>query len=309
MKIIGDPHLGREFKQNVPLDRRGEREALMFKQFTDELNVPDDLIIVIGDLFEHWYISYENLYRTIEILLSWQKRFPKKVLVLLQGNHDYSPANGVYGAWDILDLSLRPYANIRVVRKPETICGVVFFPWEWDRSAEEQLNDITLWTSTAVGHWDLVDYGGDTGHLCPAGSLKAHGVTRIVSGHWHLAGVYTIDGVDVECTGSMQPMTHAEDPEGKMYVTLTSEEYARTDPETLRDKYVRVRGPNVSDITPPETCLGFKTERVDRGTVVPTEKVTLGDFDIKKILDKHLKAHEVPEDVQREVKERLSAVT
>lgn len=308
MKIIGDPHLGREFKRNVPLDRRGERESLMFTQFEKELNVPDDLIVMVGDLFDHWYISYENLYRTLLIILKWQTFNPKKKLILLQGNHDYSPADGVYGAWDILDLALRPYDNIHVVRTPQTLCGVVFFPWEWGRTALEQLDDIKLWTSTAIGHWDLVDYGGDTGHLCPAAELKAKGVSRIVSGHWHLADTYTVDSVQVECTGSMQPMTHAEDPEGKMYVTLTPEEYARTDPDTLKDKYVRVRGGDITGIEAPPTCLGFKTEKVSKEQVV-MEKVTLGDFDIQKIIDKNLTKHEVPKDIAKQVKENLGAVT
>src|SRR5881392_1536159 len=135
MKLIGDPHLGREFKNNVPLDRRGEREEMMLKDFEKQLIVPDDLIIIVGDLFDHWHIKWQYLHRTIDIILSWQSRSPKKHLVILQGNHDYSPANGVYGAFDVLDLALEPYDNIHVVRKPETVCGVVCFPWQWDRSA------------------------------------------------------------------------------------------------------------------------------------------------------------------------------
>jgi calcineurin-like phosphoesterase family protein len=307
MKLIGDPHLGRKFERNVPLDRRGERERMMFEQFEKELLVPDDLIVMVGDLFEHWYISYEHLYQTIEIILRWQHLFSNKKLILLQGNHDYSPTEGVYGAWDILELTLLPYDNIHVVRKPVTLCGVMFFPWQWDRTALEQLDDIKLWTNTAVGHWDLVDYGGDTGHLCPAGKLHENGVTNIYSGHWHLAGSYNVDGVDVTCTGSMQPMTHAEDPEGKMYVTLTAEEYARTDGATLKDRYVRVLCGPGEQVEAPETCLGFKVQKLSEEQKVE-ERVTLGDFDIDKILDKHLKKQEVPEEVASEIKEHLGGI-
>lgn len=305
MILIGDPHLGREFKANVPLDRRGEREVMMFKDFERQLNGLDDLIVIVGDLFDHWHIHFKYLERTLGIILAWQKRNPKKKLVIMQGNHDYSPAKGVYGAFDILELALKPYDNIHVVRKAETLCGVVFFPWQWERSALEQIDDVTLWTDTAIGHWDLVDYGGDTGHLCPATQLEEHGVKRIISGHWHVAGDYDVAGVNVRCTGSMQPMTHAEDPEGKMYVTLTLEQYEKSDPSTYKDKYVRVIAPSGSTISEPETCLGFKTQLPIGKEQQEAERVSLGDFDIHKILDSKLKKHEVPELVAKEIKEHL----
>lgn len=308
MKLIGDPHIGREFKQNVPLDRRGERERKMLSEFVVQINAPDDLIIIVGDLFDSWHIKWEYLEATLGIILNWQKYNPHKHLIILQGNHDYSPSGDVRGAFDILELSLHPYSNIHVVRRPETICGVMFFPWQWDQSALEQLDDITLWTDTAVGHWDLADYGGDTGHLCPSIQLKERGVKTIISGHWHIAGVYDVGGVDVQCTGSMQPMTHAEDPEGKMYVTLTAVEYEKADPSSFRDKYVRVLGERGREFTPPETCLGFRIKTVD-AEPDEVEKVSLGDFDIQKILEKSLKKHEVPEPVSKEIKEHLRDIS
>jgi DNA repair exonuclease SbcCD nuclease subunit len=305
VKLIGDPHLGREFKNNVPLERRGEREEMMFKDFEHQLMCPDDLIICIGDLFDHWYIKPEYLKRTLHIILDWRWKNKNKHLIILQGNHDYSPTQGVYGAFDILTLALEPYDNIHVVRKTETICGIMCFPWQWDKSALEQLDDITLWTNTAVGHWDLVDYGGDTGHLCPSKQLQEHGVKRIISGHWHISGTYDVDGVEVWCTGSMQPMTHAEDPEGKMYVTLTAKDFEQADLSSFKDKYVRVLGERGRlDLTAPEGCLGFKVQTQQEDQKVE-ERVTLGDFDMDKILDKHLKAKEVPEPVSKKIKERL----
>lgn len=309
MKIIGDPHIGREFKSNVPLDRRGEREEMMLAELDKQLFAPDDLIVIIGDLFDHWHIKFKYLDETLALFLEWQHRNPDKHLVILQGNHDYSPAGGVKGAFDVLELALLPYYNIHVVRRPETVCGVVFFPWEWGRSALEQLNDITLWTDTAIGHWDLVDYGGDTAHLCPAVDLKAHGVERIISGHWHVAGDYDVDGVSVWCSGSMQPMTHAEDPEGKMYVTLSAEDYANADGEDFRDKYVRVLVGKGEDISPPPTCLGFKMQTKGSEEQQEAERVSLGEFDIQNILDKHLKAKSVPEDISKEIKEHLVGLT
>lgn len=307
MKIIGDPHLGRVFTANVPLDRRGERERMMLEQFNKELTTPEKLVIIIGDLFDTPKVPYQYVLKTIMLLQEHAFKHPDKKYIIIAGNHDISPSDATVGAFELLEVSTLAIENIHVLRKPTTMCGVVFFPWEWGRSALEQLDDITLWTDTAVGHWDLVDYGGDTGHLCPAKELQEQGVKNIISGHWHLAGDYTVDGVNVLCTGSMQPMTHAEDPEGKMYVTLTPEEYARAKAEDFRDKYIRIRGADVDGIEAPPTCLGFKTERVSKEQKVE-EKVTLGDFDIEKILDKHLKEKSVPKEVASQIKENLSGL-
>ena len=304
MKLIGDPHLGRVFTANVPLDRRGEREEMMFKQFDEELRTPEKLVVMVGDLFDTPKVPYPYVLRTIDIIQDHALRRPDTRFIFLAGNHDISPSDGAVGAFELLEASTRLIDNVFVLRHPRSLSGVVFFPWEWDRSALEQLDDIELWTDTAVGHWDLVDYGGDTGHLCPAKELQERGVKNIISGHWHLPGDYDVNGVTVRCTGSMQPMTHAEDPEGKMYVTLTAEEYSRIDPDKFKDKYIRVVVAD-GDILPPPTCLGFKTIKTD---VEPKEmeRVTLGDFDIDKIIDKHLKAKAVPKPIATEIKEHLS---
>jgi DNA repair exonuclease SbcCD nuclease subunit len=306
MKIIGDPHLGREFKAYVPLDRRGEREEMMFVEFDKQLTTPEKLVICIGDLFDSPRIRFDHALRAIDIIIQHAQSHPDKKYIFIAGNHDISP-NNIIGAFELLELATRLVENVYIIRRPTTLCNINFFPWEWGKTALEQLDDIHMWTDTAVGHWDLVDYGGSTDHLCPADSLKEKGVKRIVSGHWHLAGTYTVGDTDVECTGSMQPMTHAEDPEGKMYVTLTAEEYEASDPDSFANKYVRVTGDKGISVTPPPTCLGFKIQTQAKEQE-EQERVTLGDFDIDKIIAKQLKAHEVPQEVQKEIKEHLSGI-
>src|SRR3546814_20896947 len=83
-------------------------------------------------------------------------------------------------------------------------------------------------------------FGGDDSHICPTAALKAKfgdGLT-IYSGHYHLPGEYEVDGHTVVCTGSMEPYSHAEDPSGDLYVTLTLAELEARD--DLHDKCVRV---------------------------------------------------------------------
>jgi DNA repair exonuclease SbcCD nuclease subunit len=307
VQIIGDPHIGREFKANVPLERRGEREEMMLKEFDKHMTTPEKLVICIGDLFDSPKIGYSYILDTIEIVQRHAQKNKDKKYIFIAGNHDISPVTGAVGAFELLEVSVGLLPNVFILRRPTTLCGVVFFPWEWGRSALEQLDDIELWTDTAVGHWDLVDYGGSTDHLCPAAELQAKGVKNIISGHWHVAGDYDIDGVNVLCTGSMQPMTHAEDPDGKMYVTMTEKEYAKCSPDSLRNKYVRIIAQRGREITPPPTCLGFKVQTTEKEQE-EVERVSLGDFDIHKILDKHLKAKDVPKPIQKEIKDHLSDI-
>jgi len=55
--LIGDPHLGRDFRNGTPLNRRGEREAMQLAQFKEELATPDvHLIVMVGDLFDKPFV-------------------------------------------------------------------------------------------------------------------------------------------------------------------------------------------------------------------------------------------------------------
>src|SRR3546814_19137811 len=76
-----------------------------------------------------------------------------------------------------------------------------------------------------------------TDTLFPYTTLFRSGLT-IYSGHYHLPGEYEVDGHTVVCTGSMEPYSHAEDPSGDLYVTLTLAELEARD--DLHDKCVRV---------------------------------------------------------------------
>ena len=144
-------------------------------------------------------------------------------------------------------------------------------------------------------------------HYCPAKELVALGASDIYSGHWHVAGEYKIDGIPVTCTGSMQPMTHAEDPKDLMYITLSLEEYETSNPKLFKDKYVRVIAEDGQEVEMPEDCLGFKIKRVSTSGEEIDETVEIEDFKVSDIIDANLKKHEVPEDVGLFIKDRIDA--
>lgn len=303
LNLIGDPHLGREFVLNVPLDRRGDREEMMMDDFRTRLiGEPGQTTVIVGDLFEKPIVSQHVLHQTIDEIITASLVNP---IVIIAGNHDLDKATDRRGSFHLLALALEYVPNVEVLLRPAIIDNVIYFPWQYERTALEQLNDfidIEL-PPVAVGHWDLESFGNDESHLCPAKALQMRGVDTIISGHWHISGDYIVDGVSVYCTGSMQPMTHAEDPKGNLYVTLTREEYEKADPSVFANKYVRVYLEDGEEISPPPTCLSFKTETIK--TEKEIEKVNMGTFDMNKILAQAFESFDVKSNVQKVIKENL----
>lgn len=308
-RLIGDPHITRKFEFGVPLARRGEREESLFKQFEDELSDKgEQLLIVVGDLFEKPGVNLKDLHRAMLLVLAAAKANPDRKVVIMAGNHDISAQQNDPGGFDILSLLNGSLPNLIIAHKPLVIDGIALFPWEWSRCAIDQLEVVRgFGFDVAVGHWDLVSYGdGPNDHLCPAAKLVEMGCKEIKSGHWHLAGEYDVDGITVTCTGSMQPMTHAEDPDGKLYVTLTLAEYGEIDPAVYKDKYVRVVAAPGEEVVPLQDCLGFKIKRShDETDISDYGEVQIDGFKVADVIAKHMKKHEVPEEVGTFIKERL----
>jgi hypothetical protein len=133
------------------------------------------------------------------------------------------------------------------------------------------------------------------------------GAQRLYSGHWHVAGDYRVDGHIVRCTGSMQPMTHAEDPNGRMYVTVTLEEYEEADKAQFKNKYVRVIADVGEEVDELPDCLGFKVLRKANEEEPQEYNVEVEGFKVSDIIEKNLKKHEVPTEVGTFIKERINA--
>lgn len=308
--LIGDPHLGKKFEVGVPLNRRGEREAQQMALFVSELYTYGvSMIVEVGDLFDHPYVGYAVVRSTADQALRAAQSRPDVIFVYMAGNHDL-PRNtqhvGAFHAFEMMVAGRLP--NLIVVRRPTAVQGVAFFPWEWDRTALEQVNDLKDYKADiAIGHWDLKSFGQDD-HLVPVDALLETfgGHLEIYSGHYHQPGDYRIAGRDVHCTGSMEPYSHGEDPEGSRYVTLSREDALAADPEELRDKCVRVLlrpGEHLPEID----ALAITAERVqafgaDDGGA---ETMSLATLDWAGILAKKLAPlHPV---VKTFITERLSA--
>lgn len=115
-----------------------------------------------------------------------------------------------------------------------------------------------------VLHHDLESFGGNTDYMVPAAELMElfPNCRKIVTGHWHLEGEYQVDGIDVSCTGSLEPYSHGEDPNGEIYLTLTLDELAARDPATLADKCVRVLLREGEELPVALDCLQLTGKRI-----------------------------------------------
>lgn len=67
---IGDPHIGRIFKNNVPKDKLGVREKLIQKDFISLLNPTNapDFVVVMGDLLDKTTVKNSDVLFVIKEL-------------------------------------------------------------------------------------------------------------------------------------------------------------------------------------------------------------------------------------------------
>lgn len=310
VRLIGDPHLGRQFEAGVPLDRRGERERRQMEKFKTLLEGDGyDYIIVMGDLFDHPYVGYSVVLETYKALVNAAASNKDTRYIVLAGNHDIPRNLEAIGAFHLLEAMCHLRAdNLSIVAKTVQVGHVVCFPWKWHIPARDQTVIGTTSVDPVeliVGHWDMHVFGENTDHLAPVKELrKRYGpLVPLWSGHYHIPGPYEIEGEVVHCTGSMEPYSHGEDPEGKIYVTLTPAEIEAKDPEELRDKCVRVLLQEGDEMPVGLDCLALTPKRVtsEQETVI----IQQSGFNWNELVERKL--GDLPTPVQIFIKERLQS--
>lgn len=272
LRPIGDVHLGKKFEHGVPLHRRGERERMQLEQFRGELAQPADLRVQVGDLFDKMFVPYRVIWAAY---LAYRNAGPGQDVVI-RGNHDASRDADIVSAFQVFAGLVRPLGVIVVDEAPVRINDVVCIPWHPFINAAEMVDkyaDMISGASLAIGHWDVVM--GQENQL-PAAQLKALGVGKAMTGHDHNKRTIVLEGLEVEVTGSMQPYSHAEDPDGQLYVTLGLTQALTTD---LRDKCVRlVLGPD-EQLDTPIDCLQLQIQR-QKADAVDLGEVQFEAFDL-----------------------------
>lgn len=308
LKILGDVHAGKQFINDVPLHRRGEREAEVLAQLRDELLVSEEVTshVQVGDLFDQFEVSNETL---MSVYISYRvaaQQNPQCNYYLIPGNHDLSRDADKVSTFQILAAMLKAIPNIRFVKYPEVIDGMGFMPWSPFQTAEEIAKQLTE-CDMVFCHCDL-EGGGP--NVIPYDTLSKI-TKKVITGHVHTPQTFQRNGLEVVVTGSMQPYSHAEDPEHKRYLTVTVSEYndlVLNYQDVLKNKYIRLILPKGMEVpTNIPNCMGFKTIS-EKQTIEPEqEKISLDiqDFNTRNLFQQCMEDCGVPKLKQETMLEKF----
>lgn len=208
---IGDTHIGKRFRTGVPLNRLGEREELIYEKFNVLLNESDpdiQMVVHLGDLFDRPTVSYDDLYKTYSLINAAAKNNPERTYIFIQGNHDLSRNIEMTTAIEVLRELLLPVKNVEfVLNFPVNIGNYLFVPYSFNQEFLSRHNDWTTGEGiTLCGHFD---------EPFPHDIFNDYG--KVITGHIHTPR----QEFNINVVGSIIPMTFGEDPEGKLYRTLS----------------------------------------------------------------------------------------
>lgn len=263
VKLLGDPHLGRRFRTGVPLHRLGERETMVGEQFLAELRVPPgtELHVNMGDLFDKFIVPVEIVIWAADRYIEAAAAAPNTTFVVLRGNHDVSRDTERKSSFDLFTRLVANVPNIKVVGDTPLRIGTRgFVGYHPFTPTIELVAGLGAGLEEVYGHWDVVDFGGD--NVIPTSTMRDQGIQRAITGHDHVARTFNQHGVHVTVTGSMQPYTHAEDPEGWLYRTLSLAELKELSAEELEHLNVRLKLTEHESIPDDLNCLSITAVRI-----------------------------------------------
>lgn len=324
--FIGDPHLGRRFVTGVPSHRIGDREAFMYSQFSRLLNTAYDplitKIVITGDLLDKFIVSPTVILDTFNILNQVDEDVD---VFIIPGNHDLSKDTSKTSSFQLLThLISSKCSSIKVIQKSEShtihynsckdILNLYFDCYNpfSDCTVEEDLKSMSE-TSTiiSVGHWDSLSIL-DKGYT-PHQDILTYS-NLVISGHEHTYREYTYpfdkSKTKVLFAGSMQPYSHAEDPDQDIYLTVKEKDLIKYDlSKDFMYKCLRIEcGPYY---VLPETvecfALTYKVIVEEKDDIEIDEDVT--DIDgYNDLLKEWVKSNkELSEDIQKELSTLLES--
>src|SRR6266404_1049405 len=183
---IGDPHLGKVFRNGVPLHRRGQREASVWRDFEKALDVDCDISVTMGDLLDKRVVAPEVVLRAATLYRQAALNYPETEFVVLRGNHDASRDADQRSSFDLFSAIVADIKNLTVVAEDVVTMGsdYLFVPWHPFRTAAEMVAMPRGDFKAVMGHWDIRDFGGENTNLIPIELLKEMTDT-VYSGHDH----------------------------------------------------------------------------------------------------------------------------
>lgn len=289
IQVIGDPHLGKYFRNNIPKDKLGVLEQHMFSLFSSLLNNPEvDIYVIVGDLFDKAKITNECYFKTTSILETAIQTNSRSSYHILSGNHDLSKDKDKVSSFSILEnyFNTSPYSNIHFYSSYvdpiyiQSVNTYLYFnhynPFQsFDDEFESRsfsFNEDSL--SIVFGHWDTVDYGSTKfiNRSIPEVILNSFDI--LITGHEHKPIRKDINNKPLAVVGSMRPYAFGEeiDEDGSLYVTHTAEQVLdnlSTDSQYYSNSCVRILYKDGDKLPDPFDCYMavFKFLPKDKGEV------------------------------------------
>ena len=311
LKTIGDAHLGRVFKTNVPLDRRGEYEALQLRTLKEHLHIDipvDDTGTLtylvrcqVGDWFDKSVVANRDVLNSYSLLKDYERDHIEP-LYIISGNHDDSKSITEPTSWDVLAQFFMGSERVIFVKKWKVHqlddgTQILFVGWNihdsvasaYLEAVEAGFNQIRM----VVCHLDRISYGDDT-NVIPYDFLVNKGIEYVVSGHEHKPYRFRENDMQVIGTGSLLPYSHAEDPEAEHYITFRSlEELEAYGVENLGQKHVRVyvEDPN---LLPEFSSLSLQVNKSDTEAAEGISEVVIQSYNSKAIWEASAASVELP---------------
>ena len=313
---LGDPHMGRIFKTGVPLDRRGEREALQLDAFHLALNNFESTTtthVCMGDLFDSYRVPEEIILTVAKAYKDAANSNPAVRYVILSGNHDLSRDRAKKSSFEVLEALLANIDNICIPTEPVVINGVGIVPWHPFKNSHDLATQLTGDMDYVCGHWDFLVFGENTDNAIPYAALatKCH---NIITGHYHRRGIHTVtneqQSFHVLIAGSMQPYAHGEDVFETLYKTLTltqAQEQLDVDPDCF--KHICLRVEVLPDEVPLENvnCLALTHKRLSTQSQNTTLDVEADAFDLEAVYRNAAKQNNVSTDLTNKLWIQIAA--
>lgn len=301
VKFIGDPHLGRNFSIGQLPSRAGEREEIQWASFTKALTNSEQakLCVIVGDLFDQFQVRLDYVFRACKEIEAAASQYPDGIRVI-SGNHDLSKEAGRYSSFHVAAAWFRKTPNVKFFYEGPVVEGNLgYCPWHPTKSASQLADELVALSegrklNLVVGHWDIESFGGSDFNLVPTETLTQITDT-IVTGHIHQPQTIEDEDMTIHVTGSLEPFTHGEDPEGQLYVTLTLEQYEE-DPSKYQNKCLRFLLDDGETLPQNLNCLAVTTKKV----AGPEDKIEVkldDSFNLEKIFKQCMTEKNVSENL------------
>lgn len=307
IKTIGDAHLGQVFKNDVPLNRRGDyekhQEGVLVNHLFGELpehSTPENTLrCQVGDWFHKATVPSSVIIKSYHLCQNYDD-VNDTILAILSGNHDDSKTITERTSWDLLSLLVEKFERVIAVKDwkiHEFANGeqVLLIGWNVTVNAAQALldardegyNKIT----TVICHLDKISFGNED-NVIPYELFAENGIKMVISGHDHKPYHFNELGMEIIGTGSLLPFSHGDvTPEDDLYLTFKSvgelNDYLAEHPNT-RHKHIRVyvaEGEEIPELDAYSVKV-LKKEALETETDEGVTEVVIDSYDPKEIWQK-----------------------